>query len=187
MSKVVKFLRARSEAFALATEDSGADSWSQVDDGAVALVNALPQVKRPLAAADLIVRRMRLFNSVPMHNSLCFTPAALDEVMPMIAGKPVCVNHNTYEAGLKGLPVGRFFDCIRGADAGGNAELWPRFFMLADDPECKALDLRIGGGLVSEVSPTVFYRDLTCSICGADDLECEHRMGGEYDGKVCLG
>jgi hypothetical protein len=187
MSKAVKFLRARSTAFGLLTEDTGSDPWTHVDPGAVEKINALPQVKRRLSSSDVIVRRMRLFNSVPMHNSLCFTVAALDEVMPMIAGKPVMVNHNTYDAGLDGLPVGRFFDVDKGGDGTGHPELWPRFFMLAEDPECRALDLRIGGGLVSEVSPTVFFRDLTCSICGAEDLECEHRMGAECDGKPCLG
>jgi hypothetical protein len=154
----------------------------------LAQVNALPQVVEPLAAEQVFIRGMRLFNALPMWDKGCyrgcrFTPKAMAQVAPMISGKPVMVNHEVSTAGIDGLPSGRFFD----AQMDGSEVL--AWFYMVRDARTDIIDARIRGGVISEVSPTVYVGDSVCSICGAPEMyyECEngHRVLEQYEGQVC--
>lgn len=151
-------------------------------------VNALSQVVDPLAADQVYIRGMRLFNALPMwdkgmYRGCRFTPKAMAQVAPMIAGRPVMVNHEIGAAGIDGLPTGRFFD----AQTDG-AEVLAWFYMVRDR-NTEIVDARIRGGVISEVSPTVYVGDSVCSICGAQDMyyECDngHRVLEQYEGQTC--
>lgn len=154
----------------------------------LAKINALPQVKEPLAAEQVYVRGMRLFNTLPMwergaYRGCRFTPKALAQVAPMIAGKPVMVNHDVGSPGIDGLPSGRFFD------ASLNVEEVLAWFYMVRDSQTDIIDARLRGGVISEVSPTVYVSDSVCSICGAQDMywECDngHRVLEVYEGQTC--
>jgi len=148
----------------------------------LARINALPQVLRPLAAEEVIVRGMYLANTLPMHNYLQFAPDVPAAMEPMCVGKPVMRNHDTYSGDA--LPVARMFDARTLSRGEGDPWLAADFYLLNNDRGRSFAD-DIDGGLLAEVSPTVLYRSLVCSICGEDDLRCEHAPGKEYNGRLC--
>ena len=150
--------------------------------GQLARINALPQVLRPLGEGDVLVRGMYLMNTLPMHNYLQFEADVPVAARDMVIGKPVMRNHDTYSSDA--LPVGRIFDAKVVARGAGDPWLAVEFFMLNNERGREFADA-IDGGLVAENSPTVLYERLTCSICGKDDLRCEHAPGKDYDGKLC--
>lgn len=148
----------------------------------LAKINALPQVLRDLGADDVLVRGMYLMNTLPMHNFLQFAPEVPGLAIPMCIGKPVLRNHDTHTSDA--LPVGRIFDARTMSRGEGDPWLATDFFML-NNPRGREFADSIDGGLVSENSPTVLYERIACSICGKEDLRCEHAPGKEYDGKLC--
>lgn len=148
----------------------------------LAKINALPQVLRALTADDVLVRGMWLMNTLPMHNFLQFAPEVPALAAPMCIGKPVLRNHDTYTSDA--LPVGRIFDAHTVSRGEGDPWLAVDFFMLNNQSGREFAD-SIDGGLVAENSPTILYDSLRCSICGADDLRCEHAPGKDYDGRIC--
>lgn len=152
----------------------------------MAAINALPGALRAMTPDQVIVRGMQLFNDLPMHNGLRFSPDAMDEVAPHVPGKPVMCNHDIYSASA--LPVGRFFRARVLNRADGSRAVAADFFMLADE-QGRALAGRIDAGVISEVSPTVLYERAICSICGGeyDSWQCEngHEMLKQYEGSVC--
>lgn len=158
----------------------------------LAKINALTQVKEPLTAERVFIRGMRLFNTLPMwdkgpYRGCRFTPKAIGEVVPLIAGRPVMINHEVSAGGLDGLPPGRFFDAsVESLATGPEALAW---FYMVRDAMTEIIDGRIRGGVVSEVSPTAYVGSSLCSICGVEDMfyECEndHRVLEEYDGETC--
>jgi len=149
----------------------------------MAKINALPQVLAELKPEDVIVRGMYLMNDRPMDGvPWAFTARALADAAGLIIGKPVLRNHATFTS--NDLPVGRFFDAGT-EQADGATQLWVDFFM-GNDPECQVIASRIDKGIIAEVSPTVFVSREACSICGAEDMDCDHVPGGEYEGKKCL-
>lgn len=154
----------------------------------LAKINALPQVCESLTVEQVHIRGMRLFNPLPMwgkgaYRGCRFTPNALAQVAPMIAGRPVMVNHEVGAPGIDGLPSGRFFDAQM---SGSEVLAW---FYMTRDMHTDVIDTRIRGGVVSEVSPTVYVSASICSICGADDMwyECSHghRVLETYGGATC--
>lgn len=173
------------------SEGSGTDAVASPAPGIAAMltkVNALPQVCESLSAEQVHIRGMRLFNALPMwdkgaYRGCRFTPAALAQVAPMIAGRPVMVNHEVGAPGIDGLPSGRFFD----AQMSGTEVL--AWFYMTRDQYTDIIDSRIRGGVISEVSPTVYVSASRCSICGADDMyyECDngHRVLEAYEGRTC--
>lgn len=166
----------------------GPSGGSASDETMLAEINALAQVQETLTAEDVIVRGMWLMNDQPMHENPWFIrkfdAAAVIEAQRFVNAKPVLVNHSTY--GFDGLPVGRFFRSGVVADRkdAPGTWLWALFYMLTDD-QGAMLDRKIMGGLISEVSPTIEHERIYCSICGAEDLDCEHIPGELYEGVKC--
>jgi hypothetical protein len=170
---------------------SGSDSDAPPAPGVAAMlaqINALPQVCESLIADQVFIRGMRLFNTLPMwdrgsYRGCRFTDRALAQVAPLIAGRPVMVNHEIGAPGIDGLPSGRFFS----ADMSGTEVL--AWFYMVKDAQTEIIDGRIRGGVISEVSPTVYVGDSVCSICGAPEMyyECDngHRVLEQYDGQTC--
>jgi len=168
---------------------SGSDSDTPPASGFAAMlekVNAL--ALEPLTAERVYIRGMRLFNALPMwergmYRGCKFTPKALAQVAPLIAGRPVMVNHEVSSAGIDGLPSGRFFS----AELSGDEVL--AWFYMVRDAQTEIIDGRIRGRVISEVSPTVYVSESVCSICGAQDMyyECEngHRVLEQYEGRTC--
>lgn len=154
--------------------------------GMMAEINALPQVLRPLSADEVIIRGMYLMNDQPMHENAHwvrkFDASAVGQTIPMVAGKPVLVNHTT--DGMDGLPVGRFFRAERETRADGSTWMAALFFMLKDAQGLRLANA-IDGGMIAENSPTLEFDRIYCSVCAADDMDCEHVSGKLYDGKKC--
>lgn len=168
----------------------GRDKWQGAEDGALAKfmgeINALPQVLRTLSPDEVLVRGMYLMNDQPMHENPYwvrkFDAAAVKQTVPLVAGKPVLVNHTT--DGMDGLPVGRFFRAELEERKDGSTWLAALFFMLKDAQGTRLANA-IDGGLISENSPTLEFDKVYCSICGEEDLDCDHAQGKLYEGKRC--
>lgn len=154
--------------------------------GMMAEINALPQVLRTLSADEVLIRGMSLMNDLPMHESAWFVRRfdanAVAQTVPMVAGKPVLVNHTT--DGMDGLPVGRFFRASIEQRADGSTRMNALFFMLKDHQGTRIANA-IDGGLIAENSPTLMFDRVYCSICGANDMNCDHVSGELYDGLKC--
>lgn len=177
-----KLIRPRSQVTWLAR-----DRWQgAAGESMLAKINALPMVLSPLSAADVLIRGMYLMNDQPMHESYGwvrkFDAAAVAQTVPMVSGKPVLVNHAT--DGFDGLPIGRFFDAELETRDDGSTWMAALFFMLSDD-EGQAFARRIDGGIITENSPTLEFDRTYCSVCGAEDLACDHVPGQLYDGRKC--
>jgi hypothetical protein len=166
----------------------GADGQPRVTPEQLAAINDLPQVLSRLTADDVIVRGMYLMNDQPMHESAWFVrkfdAEALAQAAPHIPGKPVLVNHTTY--GLDGLPVGRYFSAEVGTRDDKPGTWTSTLFYMLNNDRGKDIAANIDGGLYAECSPTIVYDRLYCSICGADELDCEHAPGKMYEGQKCF-
>lgn len=152
----------------------------------MAQINGLPMVLTALSESDVLVRGMYLMNDQPMHESYGwvrkFDALAVAQTVPMVAGKPVLANHTT--EGMEGLPLGRFFHAEIETRADGSTWLAALFFMLNDE-EGQAFARKIDGGIITENSPTLEFDKVYCSICGEEDLDCDHVPGQLYDGLKC--
>src|SRR5262245_26688157 len=149
-------------------------------------INALS--REELGPEDVIVHGFEFMNTAPMHESSWFVrrfdDQAVREAQALVRGKPVLCNHDTESHGA--LPVGRIF---RADGVVVNAEgitTGRALFYLLNDAEGQSLDRKIRSGLISEVSPTVTFNRIYCSICGADDLRCDHVPGDYYAGSRCF-
>lgn len=155
-------------------------------DEMMAEINSLPQVLSPLAAGDVVVRGTYFMNTKPMHESswfhVKFDAAAVIQAAPFVRGKPMIANHTPF--GREGLPIARLFRAGYEVDAEGVTWGTALFFMLNDE-EGQSFVKRIDSGIISEVSPTVAYDRVYCSICSADELDCEHVPGKLYDDQKC--
>jgi hypothetical protein len=152
----------------------------------MARINAMPQVLRPLEAEDVFVRSMWAINDQRMHIGMRLEPEAVAVVSNLAVGVPVLMNHDTGTfAGGGALPVGRVFHGETVEDAGAR---WSRlvFWMPATEYTAELVH-RIDGGAIGEVSVSIGYQDLTCSICKTDLEHCAHVMGEVYDDKTCEG
>jgi len=176
----------------LRPKNSGAwlarERWSgSAAEQMLSMINSLPQMLRPLSQDEVIIRGMYLMNDLPMHETgrwvRRFDKAAIEQAIPLVRGKPVMVNHST--DGFDGLPVGRFFHAEPESRADGSSWMAALFFMLNDD-QGKRLSNAIDGGIISENSPTLEFDKMYCSVCGAEDLNCDHVPGKMYDGIKCF-
>lgn len=182
MSKVIR----PRNGWAWMSRDKSQGAGLDLTDPFMEEINALPQVLRKLSADEVLVRGMYLMNTLPMHENAFwvrrFDADAIKQAIPMVAGKPVLVNHTT--DGMDGLPVGRFFRAELEERKDGSTWMAALFFMLKDAQGIRLANA-IDGGLISENSPTVEFDRVYCSVCDKDDMACEHVPGKLYDKKKC--
>jgi hypothetical protein len=151
-------------------------------------INSLPEVRRvgtKHSADDIIIRGMRLMNDMPMNEAgnfiRKFDGGAVKQTVPMVRSKPVLINHTT--SGWDGLPVGRFFRADHALE--GSVNWLDALFFMLNDQQGQRLANMIDGGILSENSPTIEFDRVYCSVCGKDDLNCEHVTGKLYEGHKC--
>jgi hypothetical protein len=150
----------------------------------MALINALPQVLVPLTADQVYVRGMYIANDqVWKDGRRIFHPSALAEIVALMRGIPVQINHDTF--GATGLPVGRWFDAALIVKPDGSQWIRALFFLPADDANAQLI-ARIDAGAVSEGSLQIEFSTYECSICGEPVGDCPHMPGDEYDGVTAL-
>lgn len=151
----------------------------------LAAINAMPQVLRPMTADQVLVRGMWAINDQPMHSGLKIEPAGMSAIASMAVGVPIQANHDTFD-GVNALPLGRVFaaNAVQRPD-GSN---WVRLLYWMPRTEMtEELAQRIDGGAIGEVSVSIGYDKLECSICKTDLFDCAHQPGETYDGQLCEG
>lgn len=150
----------------------------------MALINALPQVLVPLNADQVYVRGMYVANDqVWKDGRRIFDPSALAEIVGLMRGIPVQINHDTF--GASGLPVGRWFDAALIVNPDGSRWVKALFYLPADEANAQ-LVARIDAGAVSEGSLQLEFSTYQCSIDGEPVGECPHMPGDIYDGVTAL-
>ncbi|MBD3266461.1 hypothetical protein GF373_07300 [bacterium] len=142
---------------------------------------------RPLKEKEIYTRSMYLCSSQPCLADGCqFTRRALEQVASLIVGQSVLTGHDRTS-----LPIARFYKAEvvdRGVDEDGKAISFVRawFYWLSETKGAKDLLLNIDGGIYREVSLAWRYRNWSCSICGAKNSTCGHRIGDIIDNKRCF-
>jgi len=151
----------------------------------LAKINAMPQVKRPLAAGEVYVRGSWAINDQVWHNGYRIETVGIAKIAELAVGAPLMANHDTY-GGFAALPAGRIFDSsvARRADGSTWALLW--VWMPATEFTTELVQ-RMDGGAIGESSIQIGCTLVECSICGTDMWECAHVPLRTYDGKVCEG
>lgn len=172
----------------LAADGRAREGWppSGATPEMLAKINAMPQVLRPLEAGDVFVRGMYAINDQRMHIGLRLDRSAVNAVSGLAPGVPVLMNHDTGSfAGASGMPVGRVFAAETLEREGAK---WARlmFWMPATEYTAELVQ-RIDAGAIGEVSVSIGYEKLDCSICDTDLEKCSHIPGDMYDGKTCEG
>ncbi|MBN2326317.1 MAG: hypothetical protein JXR73_04120 [Candidatus Omnitrophica bacterium] len=155
-----------------------------VSDDDLALINRFAAGR--LGAEQVYARSMYLCSSRLCASDGCqFTRTALEEIAENAAGLPVLTGHDR-----SSLPLARFYKARverRGTDEQGEPLYFVRawFYWLRDTSGAKDLLLNIDGGIYREASLAWRYDAWRCSICGAANGSCGHRVGKIYGGKTC--
>lgn len=149
------------------------------DDAALEAINALS--RRPLAAEEIYTFAVVACDDQPDRDYERFTADCLAGLLPLFLGKPVLIDHN-WSADNQ---CARIYGGELATDNGAT-QLRLQCYMLRTEDNADKI-AAIDGGILREVSVGCACKRMTCSICGKDYGECEHRKGYEYNGQTCLG
>ena len=150
-----------------------------VDEKELALINA--QALRPLAAEEVFTFRLAACDDQVDRDNERFTVACLEQMAQLYVGKPVLKDHQ-WSAGVQTARV-----YAAEVEAQGEVHrLVLRCYMPRTEGTAETI-AAIESGMLRECSVGVAVARVTCSICGANQLEtlCKHSGGREYDGQVC--
>ena len=150
-----------------------------VNDGDLALINA--QALRPLAAEEVFIFRLAACDDQVDRDYERFTQACLEKMAQLYVGRPVLKDHR-WSAGVQTARV--YAAQVERQD--GVSRLVMRCYMPRTEGTAETI-AAIESGMLRECSVGVAVGRVTCSICGANQLEtlCKHRGGREYDGQLC--
>jgi hypothetical protein len=132
---------------------------------------------RDVTADDVFLGKMALANTKVDRSHERIPLAYLKRYSDTLAGKPVMTGHD-----LGALPVGRFYEADVVPRADGEHEIIARFYLPADSPLTKNVEL----GITSGVSIQGRAHHRTCSVCTKQYERCAHDAGRTYDGNVCI-
>jgi len=157
-------------------------------DEALAQINTLPGVLKPLEATDLAgVRGSFLVNDLPFKDGgRRIKTSGVQQIAALLRGAPFILNHETF--GTLALSVGRAFGAVTATAPSGAFWAGPRFYVQNQHPlfDTEALVACIDGGTFNEQSVGMYAHSFTCSICGEDAGDCDHAPRAQYDGRTCL-
>lgn len=150
-----------------------------VDEGDLTLINA--QALRPLAAEEVFVFRLAACDDQVDRDYERFTKECLETLAQLYVGKPVLKDHS-WSAGVQTARV----YAAQVETQSGVSRLVLRCYMPRTEGTAETI-AAIESGMLRECSVGVAVARVTCSICGANQLEtlCKHGGGREYDGKLC--
>lgn len=150
-----------------------------VDEGELALISA--QALRPLAADEVFAFRLAACDDQVDRDNERFTEGCLAALSELYVGKPVLKDHR-WSAGEQTARV-----YAAGVETQGAVHrLVLRCYMPRTEGTAETI-AAIESGMLRECSVGVSVGRVTCSICGANQLEtlCKHVGGREYDGRTC--
>jgi len=132
---------------------------------------------REVTADDVFLGKMALANTKVdrSHERIPFD--YLKRFCDTLPGKPVMTGHD-----LNRLPVGRFYEADLVPRPDGEHEIIARFYLPADSPLRKSVELGIASGV--SIQGRAHHR--TCSVCTKQYERCDHDAGRSYNGKVCI-
>ncbi len=139
-----------------------------------------------LKESDVYVFSLTLCDNEIDRDFERFTVDALKTLTELFVGKTGIVDHNPSAHNQ----VARIYDTWVEAERGKQTAAGEPYYRLrakayiprgeTTDPIIRDVDT----GIKKEVSVGLRIGRRTCSVCGADNMLCEHRQGREYDGKV---
>jgi len=132
---------------------------------------------RDVTAEDVFLGKMALANTAVDRSHERIPLPYLRRFAETLPGKPVMTGHD-----LGSLPVGRFYEADVIPRADGEHEIIARYYLPADSPLRKSVDL----GIASGVSIQGRADSRTCSVCAKTYDRCPHDAGKEYDGQRCI-
>ena len=148
-----------------------------IDESELALINA--QTLVPQAAEGLFAFRLCACNDQVDRDIERFTERTLDQLAVLFVGRPVLRDHN-WSAECQ---TARVYAASVAAQ-GGVKQLILRAYMVRSERTSGTI-ADIEAGILRECSVGVAVERALCSICGEEYSQCDHRRGGEYDGKIC--
>ena len=152
---------------------------AELDEGELALINA--QTLRPLSAEEVFTFRLAACDNQIDRDFERFTEATLEELAEQFVGRPVLRDHK-WSADAQTARV-----YAAQVEVQGDAHrLVLRCYMPRTVGTAETI-AAIESGMLRECSVGVVVGRVTCSICGANQLDtlCKHMGGREYDGQVC--
>lgn len=158
---------------------------SEITSDDLERINRLAPAK--LSADQVYVRSMYLCSTQPCLSDGCqFSKQGLEDIAGKIVGQSVLTGHDRSR-----LPLARFFKArvVEGPSVSASPPVYfvrAWFYWLRGTTGAKDLLLNIDGGIYREVSLSWRFNRWHCSICHAENNRCAHRVGDEYDGKICF-
>lgn len=137
---------------------------------------------RELTSEEVFCFRILASDDQPDRDFERFTAKTLGQLAEMFIGKTMIMDHKWSAENQ----TARIFDgCTREVD--GVTQLILSAYMLRNE-QTAATVAAIEGGILKEVSVGCAVSRAVCNICGTDKTRafCEHRPGGEYEGKTCI-
>jgi len=146
----------------------------------LALINR--QTLRAFGAEEVFAFRLAACNDQVDRDFERFTRKALEGLAKLYVGKPVLLDH----AWSAGKQTARVYAADVETDGEGS-RLVLRCYIPRSDAAAATI-AAIEGGILREASVGCAVGRVTCSICGADQVQalCQHVPGREYDGEVCI-
>lgn len=158
---------------------SVAASAAPVSDADMAAINA--QALSTLSPDDVFVFRCAMCNDQPDRDFERFPVETLEGLAKMFVGKPVISDH----AWSASRQVARIYRTELSTHDDGSTHLIGHCYMPRNDTT-KDMIAAISGGIMREMSVGCAIGRTTCSICGADAMECQHIKGAQYAGGTCI-
>ena len=139
------------------------------------------QALRELKAEEVFTFRLAACDDQIDRDHERFTEACLEQMAQLYVGKPVLKDH-LWSAGVQTARV-----YAAQVEVQGDAHrLVLRCYMPRTEGTAETI-AAIESGMLRECSVGVVVGRVTCSICGANQLDtlCKHMGGREYGGQVC--
>lgn len=150
---------------------------AQADESELEQINR--QSLRTLTADEVFTFKLAACNDQVDRDLERFTQRALEGFAKLFVGKPVLRDHN-WSANAQTARV-----YAAGVDERDGARvLTLRAYMPRNEATKATIDL-IETGMLRECSVGVAVERSLCSVCGSEYGKCQHRRGGEYEGKRC--
>lgn len=132
---------------------------------------------RDVTAEDVFLGKMALANTAVDRSHERIPLPYLKRFAETLAGKPVMTGHD-----LGSLPVGRFYEADVVPRADGEHEIIARYYLPADSPLRKSVELGIASGV--SIQGRADHR--VCSVCTKQYERCDHDAGKSYNGQQCV-
>ena len=139
-----------------------------------------------LKESDVYVFSLRLCDNEVDRDFERFTVDALQKLAEMYVGKTGIMDHmpSTHNQVARIYDTRVEVDLTKQTSAGEPYHWLEAKAYIPRGESTDSIIRDIDTGIKKEISVGLSIKGRKCSICGADNMLCEHRRGEEYDGKI---